>query len=499
MSQPTSTHASHRPILHDLAARAMVERGLVPAFPAEALAALRALPAAPHDTDPSIRDLTALAWSSIDNETSRDLDQLTVAEALDRDAIRVLVAVADVDALVPKDSALDVHARANTTSVYTAGAIFPMLPEELSTDRTSLNPDVERLAIVVSMEVAADGAIGRSEVFRARVRNHAKLAYPGVAAWLDGTGPEPAPIGRVPGLADNLRLQDTAARRLRQRRRAQGALSLETVRARPVFAGDDLRDLEEERKNRATELIEDFMIAANGVIARFLEGHGVAMIQRVVRSPKRWDRLVALAREHGDDLPEAPDPLALDAFLGRARARDPERFTDVSLAVVKLLGAGEYVADVPGAAAPGHFGLAVKDYAHSTAPNRRYADLVTQRLVKAVLAGRRSPYDAGALTALATHLTAQEDAANKVERQVSKSAAALLLRGRIGEVFSGLVTGASSKGTWARVFHPPVEGRVVRGFESMDVGDAVRLRLLDVNVERGFIDFAGLGGHARAR
>lgn len=495
----TSAHAPHRSILHDLAARAMIERGLVPGFPAEALAELRALPAAPRHTDPSIRDLTALAWSSIDNETSRDLDQLTVAVP-DGDAVhRVLVAVADVDALVPKDSALDARARANTTSVYTAATIFPMLPEELSTDLTSLNPDVDRLAVVVSMDVAADGAVRRSEVFRARVRNHAKLAYPEVAAWLDGTGPEPAPIGRVPGLADNLRLQDAAAQRLRQRRRAQGALSLDTVRARPVFAGDDLRDLEEERKNRATELIEDFMIAANGVIARFLEDHGVAMIQRVVRSPRRWDRLVALARDHGDDLPETPDPVALDAFLGRARRRDPERYPDVSLAVVKLLGAGEYVADVPGSEAPGHFGLAVKDYAHSTAPNRRYADLVTQRLVKAVLADQPSPYSAGELTALATHLTAQEDAANKVERQVSKSAAALLLRGRLGEIFDGLVTGASAKGTWARVFHPPVEGRMVRGFESMDVGDAVRLRLLDVNVERGFIDFAGLDRRARTR
>jgi len=498
MSQP-SAHAPHRPILHDLAARAMVDRGLVPGFAPDALEQLRHLPAPPDEDGAGVRDLTALAWSSIDNETSRDLDQLTVAERLPHDLIRVLVAVADVDALVPKGSPLDVRARANTTSVYTAGAIFPMLPEALSTDRTSLNPDVDRLAIVVTMDVAPDGALARSDVFRARVRNCAKLAYPGVAAWLDGTGPEPAPIGRVPGLADNLRLQDEAAHRLRQRRRAQGALSLETVRARPVFAGDDLRDLEEERKNRATELIEDFMIAANGVTARFLEDHGVATIRRVVRSPKRWDRLVALAREHGDDLPETPDPAALEAFLTRARARDPERFTDVSLAVVKLLGAGEYVADVPGAEAPGHFGLAVKDYTHSTAPNRRYADLVTQRLVKAVLAGEPPPYGAAELAALATHLTVQEDAANKVERQVSKSAAALLLRGRLGEVFSGIVTGASAKGTWARVFHPPVEGRVVRGFESMDVGDAVQLRLLDVNVERGFIDFAGLGGRSRGR
>lgn len=499
MSPSPSAHAPHRPILHDLAARAMVDRGLVPAFPADAVEQLRHLPARPADGDATVRDLTDLAWSSIDNETSRDLDQLTVAERRPDEGIRVLVAVADVDALVPKDSPLDARARANTTSVYTAATIFPMLPEELSTDRTSLNPDVDRLAIVVSMDVAPDGTIAHSDVCRARVRNHAKLAYPSVAAWLDGAGPAPAPIGRVAGLADNLRLQDEAAHRLRQRRRAQGALSLETARARPVFAGDDLRDLEEERKNRATELIEDFMIAANGVTARFLEDHGVAMIRRVVRSPRRWDRLVALAREYGDDLPDAPDPVALDAFLERARARDPQRFQDLSLTVVKLLGAGEYVADVPGTEAPGHFGLAVKDYTHSTAPNRRYADLVTQRLVKAVLAGQPVPYTAADLAALARHLTAQEDAANKVERQVSKSAAALLLRGRLGEVFDGIVTGASAKGTWARVLHPPVEGRVVRGFESMDVGDAVRLRLLDVNVERGFIDFAGLDVHSRRR
>ncbi|MFN7979354.1 MAG: RNB domain-containing ribonuclease [Vicinamibacterales bacterium] len=499
MSLPPSAHAPHRPILHDLAARAMVDRGLIPAFSPDALEQLRHLPARPDDGAAAVRDLTALAWCSIDNETSRDLDQLTVAEPLASDAIRVLVAVADVDALVPKDSPLDAHARANTTSVYTAAVIFPMLPEELSTDRTSLNPGVDRLAIVVSMDVTADGTIARSDVCRARVRNHAKLAYPSVAAWLDGKGPEPAPIGRVAGLADNLRLQDEAAHRLRQRRRGAGRAVARDGRARPVFAGDDLSDLEEERKNRATELIEDFMIAANGVTARFLEDHGVAAIRRVVRSPRRWDRLVALAREHGDELPEAPDPVALDGFLDRARAREPERFTDVSLAVVKLLGAGEYVADVPGAEAPGHFGLAVKDYTHSTAPNRRYADLVTQRLVKAVLAGQPAPYGAAELAALATHLTAQEDAANKVERQVSKSAAALLLRGRIGDVFTGIVTGASSKGTWARVFHPPVEGRVVRGFESMDVGESVRLRLVDVNVERGFIDFAGLDGHGRGR
>lgn len=496
---PSPAHSPHRSVLHDLAARVMVERGLLPDFSAAALAEAQQLPPQPIDGAAAIRHLTALPWSSIDNDTSRDLDQLTVAEPAADGGIRILVAVADVDALVPKGSALDAHARHNTTSVYTAAAIFPMLPEVLSTDRTSLNPGHDRLAVVVTMDVAEDGTVQRSEIARARVHNHAKLAYNGVAAWLEGTGPMPAPIGGLPGLADNLRLQDEAAHRLRRVRREHGALTLETIRARPVFAGDDLRDLEAERKNRATELIEDFMIAANGATARFLEGYGFAMIRRVVRSPKRWERIVALAREHGDDLPQAPEPAALEAFLDRARARDPQRFPDVSLAVVKLLGAGEYVADVPGDDAPGHFGLAVKDYTHSTAPNRRYADLATQRLVKAALAGQPSPYGVDELKALAAHLTAQEDAANKVERQVGKSAAALLLRSRVGDVFSGLVTGASSKGTWARIFHPPVEGRVVRGFEAMDVGDAVRVRLLDVNVERGFIDFAGVDRQARVR
>lgn len=499
MAPAPSDHSSNRSVLHDIAARVMVERGLLPSFSPAALAELRELPRLPADGDPSVHDLTALPWSSIDNDTSRDLDQLTVAEPGAAGAIRLHVAVADVDGLVPKGSALDAHARHNTTSVYTAAAIFPMLPETLSTDRTSLNPGEDRLAVVVSMDIAADGAVARSEIVRARVHNRAKLAYDGVAAWLEGAGPMPDPIAHVPELDANLRLQDEAAQRLRRRRREHGALRLETVRARPVFAGDDLRDLEAEGKNRATELIEDAMIAANGSTARFLEDRGFPMIRRVVRSPRRWDRIVALAREHGDDLPETADPAALDAFLGRARARDPQQFPDVSLAVVKLLGAGEYVADVPGTESPGHFGLAVKDYTHSTAPNRRYADLVTQRLLKAALAGGPSPYVPQELAALATHLTAQEDAANKVERQVGKSAAALLLRPRIGDVFSGIVTGASSKGTWARVFHPPVEGRVVRGFDTMDVGDTVRVRLVDVDVERGFIDFVNADRSARVR
>jgi VacB/RNase II family 3'-5' exoribonuclease len=498
MSQPPRPPSRHRSVLHAIAERAMVERGLLPAFLAPALAELhevegrgRAAQAAPHGSG-AIRDLTALPWSSIDNDTSRDLDQLTVAEALPGGATKVLVAVADVDALVGQGSALDAQARRNTTSVYTAAAIFPMLPESLSTDLTSLNPDQDRLAVVVEMQVDATGTVQHSDVYRARVRNHAKLAYNSVAAWLDGQGPMPAPIGQVPGLDDNLRLQDTVAQCLRHRRREHGALSLDTIRARPVFDGDDIRDLDVDRKNRATELIEDFMIAANGVTAQFLDAKHFPMIRRVVRSPKRWDRIVEVAREHGTQLPEAPDSVALDAFLTASRAADPMRFPDLSLSIIKLMGAGEYVAERPGAPAPGHFGLAVKDYTHSTAPNRRYPDLVTQRLLKAAIAGQPPPYTFEELEALATHLTAQEDAANKVERQVGKSAAALLLRSRIGEQFDALVTGASSKGTWARLLGVPVEGRIVRQFEGLDVGERVRVQLLSVDVERGFIDFKGL-------
>ncbi len=500
MSSPSHPRAQHRSVLHHIAERAMVARGLLPAFSDAALAEVRRLQAGADprgDGDATIRDLTRLLWSSIDNDSSRDLDQLTVAETLAGGAVRVRVAVADVDALVAAGSALDAHARRNTTSVYTAAAIFPMLPEPLSTDLTSLNPGVDRLAVVVEIDVDADGVVTGSDFYRARVHNHAKLAYNGVAAWLEGTGPMPPPLAAVAGLADNLRLQAEVAQRLGERRREHGALSLDTIRARPVFDGDALRDLDVERKNRATGIIEDFMIAANGATARYLAAKQSPMIRRVVREPRRWDRIVELAREHGTALPPIPDSTALDAFLVKSRAEDPERFPDLSLSVIKMLGAGEYVAEPPGAPSPGHFGLAVKDYTHSTAPNRRYADLVTQRLLKAAIAGRPAPYRFAELEALASHLTAREDAANKVERQVGKSAAALLLRSRIGEQFDALVTGASDKGTWARLLALPVEGRVERGFQGMDVGEQVRVQLLSVDVERGFIDFAGLGstGH----
>ena len=480
----------------------MLERGLLPTFSPAVAAELQALSAPAtgrsSDRDPSeIRNLTTLAWSSIDNDDSRDLDQLTVADAMAGDSVRIRVAIADVDALVKPGTAIDQHARHNTTSVYTAAEIFPMLPERLSTDLTSLNADEERLAVVVDMVIGPDGAVQNSEVYRARVRNQAKLAYNSLAAWLEDKGAAPEAMTAVAGLAENLRVQDRVARSLRELRHAQGALSLETIQSKPQFEGDELRQLAIERPNRAKQIIEDFMIAANGATARYLAAKQFPSIRRVVRTPKRWERIVALAREHGTTLPESPDSAALDAFLVKQRAVDPLHFGDLSLAVIKLLGAGEYVAQRPSGEASGHFGLAVKDYAHSTAPNRRYPDLITQRLLKAAMAGQPAPYSFDEEDQLAKHCTEAEDAANKVERQVSKSAAALLLESRIGEQFDALVTGASSKGTYARLLTIPVEGRVVRRFEGADVGDQIRVQLLAVNVERGFIDFARVDSRNR--
>ncbi len=485
-----SETSSQRALLQRIAHRAMLERGLEPDFPAAALAEVAQLAGAPPRPDASARDLRALAWASIDNDDSLDLDQLTVARAQPGGAVELLVAVADVDALVARGSAVDAHAKANTTSVYTAAEVFPMLPERLSTDLTSLADGQDRPAVVVAMTVAPDGALVASDVYRAAVRNQAKLTYNAVAAWLEGGAPAPPALAAVPGLDDNLRLQDGVAQRLRALRHQRGALDLQTIEARPVFDAGAIRDLAADERNRAKELIEDLMIAANGVTARFLTARGLPSLRRVVRTPKRWERIVDVAARLGETLPAAPDAGALAAFLTRRRAADPLRFPDLSLTIVKLLGAGEYVLEQPGQDAPGHFGLAVKDYTHATAPNRRFPDLLTQRLLKAALAGTPPPYDAGELTALAAHCTTQEDAANKVERQVAKSAAALLLAGRRGQTFDAIVTGAAAKGTWVRIFRPPVEGRLVRGTEGMDVGERLHVRLVDTDVERGFIDFA---------
>jgi VacB/RNase II family 3'-5' exoribonuclease len=484
---------SDRRDLKSIARRAMIERGLLPDFSAAAMAELARIQTVAADQHSNLRDLTRLLWASIDNDDSRDLDQLTVAEPCPDRSVKILVAIADVDGLVMKDSALDAHAKHNTTSVYTAGDIFPMLPEKLSTDLTSLNEEQDRLAIVTEMVVAEDGTVISSTHFRALVRNHAKLAYNSVAAWLVGTAPAPERIKAVSGLDEQLRLQDRVAQRLKARRHQCGALSLETIEPRAVFDGEVLTDLRVEQKNRAKELIEDFMIAANRATASYLKENGVPSFRRILRSPERWQRIIEVAARWGDQLPPEPDASALEAFLVKRRQADPLRFPDLSLAIVKLIGRGEYVLDQSKDGAPEHFGLAVKGYTHSTAPNRRFPDLITQRLVKAALADAPTPYHPEELKYLAGHCTEKEDDAEKVERQLRKSAAALLLESQIGQRFDAIVTGASDQGTWVRLLSPPVEGKVVTGVSGLDVGDTVRVELLSTNVERGYIDFGRVG------
>ena len=485
----------HRELLQQIARQAMADYGLWPDFSREALdeaEQAHALVASDPGASPSaeqVRDLRQLPWCSIDNDDSRDLDQLSVSETQAGGAIRILVAIADVDAVARAGGAIDAHARQNTTSVYTPAAIFPMLPERLSTDLTSLAFGEERYSLVTDLVVDAAGAATESTVYRALVLNHAKLAYNSVAAWLDGEAPMPEALAAVPGLADDLRRQDEAASRLRRSRLERGALDFQTIEARPIFEGNAVKALSEERDNRARNLIEDLMIAANSATVRFLEAKEFPSIRRVVRSPERWDRLETLAAGYGVTLPPEPDSKALAAFLATRRAADPIRFPDLSLSVIKLLGAGEYVVDRPHQEGEGHFGLAVKDYTHSTAPNRRFPDLVTQRLLKAALAGSPVPYADDELDRIAAHCTDMEDEAHKVERLARKAAAALLLESHIGELFDAIVTGASAKGTWVRVFKPPVEGKLMRGVEGLDVGDRVRVRLVHTDARRGFIDF----------
>ncbi|NRF65653.1 RNB domain-containing ribonuclease [Aquincola sp. S2] len=477
----------------------MQARGLLEHFAPQALAEAESLRrSGPRPQPGELRDLCGLPWFSIDNDDTRDLDQLSWAEPLPDGGARLLVAVADVDAFVAPGEAIDNHAAANTTSVYTAAGVFPMLPLALSTDLSSLHEGQERLALVVDMSLAADGTVVGSTLYRATVLNRAKLTYDAVAAWL--AEPASAPpaltdaLQGVPELAAQLRLHDSIAQQLRQWRVRRGALSVRTSQARAVFDDDGrLVDLRPDEKNRAKDLIADLMIAANSATARFLAQQGFPSLRRMLSAPRRWDRIVALAASHGSTLPALPDALALDRFLAAQRAADPAGFADLSLAVVKLLGSGEYAAEQGNGATNGttrgHFGLAVNDYAHSTAPNRRFPDLITQRLLKAALAGETPPYDAEQLALIARHCTLQEDNANRVERQVLKAAAALLLHERIGEVFDAIVTGAPSKGTFVRIARPMVEGRLVRGFEGLDVGDALRVRLVAVSAEQGHLDF----------
>jgi VacB/RNase II family 3'-5' exoribonuclease len=473
-----------------IARRVIAENGFAADYPSDAKAQADRL-SAPAPATADARDLRSLLWSSIDNDTSRDLDQVEAAEQLADGCIRLLVGVADVDALVPAGSPLDVHANANSTSLYTGVETFPMLPERLSTGLTSLNENEDRLAIVIETVVDATGDVQKHDVYRAVLRNQAQLAYDDVGAWLDGAT-APAKVSSNAALQEQLRLQSEAAQRLKAQRERHGALEFETLEPTAVAKDGQVVDLALTRKSKARDLIEDFMIASNIAIATFLEAHNRSGIRRVVREPERWSRIVDLARQYGTTLPDKPDALALSKFLVDRRAADPVRFPDLSITIVKLMGPGEYALDRPGADNDGHFGLAVHDYTHATAPNRRYADLVTQRLVKAALSGASAPYDDAQLTTIAAHCTEREDAANKVERTMRKVAAALFLAHRIGEVFDGIVTGVSDHGTYARLFHPPAEGRIMRGEQGLDVGDKVRLRLLHTDPNRAFIDFEAL-------
>ena len=485
-----NTHRSHQVSdLVRLAAAAMLERGLQPEFSTAVAQQMAAISGPGHEVGEGIRDLTGLLWCSIDNDDSRDLDQLTVCEVLPQGNVKIFVAIADVDTLVKKGTPIDEHARINTTSVYTSARIFPMLPERLSTDFTSLNPHEDRLAMVTEMVFNADASLAGATVYRAQVRSKAKLAYDSVSAWIEGQAALPAAAAAVLGMEAQLRTQDSVAQQLRARRRAQGSLEFKTFQPHAVFDGDTVVDIRQQEQNRARQLIEEVMIATNGCTARFLAGRSVASLRRVVRSPERWLRIVGVAKEYGEVLPPEPDSKALEAFLLKRRLADPLRFPDLSLVIVKLMGRGEYVVELPGGAPIGHFGLAVRDYTHSTAPNRRFPDLITSRLLKATLSNQPTPYANAELGELALHCTRQEDGANKVERQLRKSEAALLLESRIGQRFDGVVTGASDKGVWVRVFAPPAEGKLVTKSSGLRVGDKVRVKLVSTNVERGFIDF----------
>jgi exoribonuclease-2 len=473
--------------------------GFEPDFSAAVMAEVRSLDD-PSDNPlpPGVRDLRALHWSSVDNRESRDLDQIEVAERVADGSIRIRIGVADVESLVPVGSPADQHAAANTTSVYTGVAVFPMLPERLSTDLTSLNEGEDRLAVVIEFDVAHDGALGKASVYNALVRNKAKLVYDAVGLWLEEKGPAPAAIAASSELHDQLRMQDQAAQRLRLARSIAGALDFESVEARPVVVNGKVVDLAVARRNRARDMIEDFMVAANRSVATYLIERGSPSLRRVVREPKRWDRIVALAAELGEVLPRKPDNVSLSAFLARRRVADPEHFPDLSLSVVKLLGPGIYVLErrLGDRREMGHFGLAVADYVHSTAPNRRFADLVTQRMLRAATSGGAGPYTDQQLTEIASRCTERGEAARKVERTMRKVAGASMLEERVGESFAAIVTASSPKGTYARVLNPPVEGRIVRGGRGLDVGDTVRLKLVVADPMRGYIDFAHEAGGA---
>jgi exoribonuclease-2 len=477
---------NHQPIdLAAIARQEMQSRGFEPDIPA---AAIEQAESAHQQPEPGLPDLTSLLWSSLDNDDSRDLDQIEWAERTAA-GIRVLVGVADVDSAVAKGSPVDLHAAKETTTVYTGICTFPMLPERLSTDRTSLSEGEDRVAVVVEMTVAPDGSIGTNRIYHARVRNRAQLTYSGVGAWLEGTAAMPAKVAASAELQAQLQLQNEAAHLLRTARDRLGALTFDRAELQTVVDNGKVRGVEGRRANTASRLIEDFMIGANEVMAQTLRAAGVASIRRIVKVPERWPRMVELAAHYGDHLPAEADPAALNAFLLRRKQADPVHFADVSLSILKLMGPGEYVASRPGADMEGHFGLAAHDYTHSTAPNRRFADLVTQRLLKALLAHQAAPYSDDELDATAQNCTLMEDAARKVQRDMSKRIAAVALAEKVGQKFAAVVTGVTPKGVFVRISEPPVEGRLMRGEQGVDVGDQIQVTLLSTDPQRGFIDF----------
>jgi VacB/RNase II family 3'-5' exoribonuclease len=475
--------------LQAIALQVMAAHGFQPDFPPEAQKQLADISAHPPKLVPSdnVQDLRSLLWSSIDNDTSKDLDQIEVAERLPNGDVKVMVGIADVDAFVPKDSPIDQHAERETTSVYTGVTIFPMLPNELSTGASSLLPDVDRPAVVTEFVVNASGALGSSNVYRAIVRNKAQLTYNGVGAWLEGSAPAPPKVAASAELQAQLKLQDEVAQALKKLRFEHGALSLDTSEIVPLLYDGQVVDVVKATKNRATDLIEDFMVAANGVVARLLEK--VSSLRRIVRTPAHWDGIVRLAAEQGEKLPSTPDSKALNDFLIKRKAADPDHFADLSLAVIKLVGPGEYILERPGDSPEGHFGLAVQDYTHSTAPNRRFPDVVTQRLIKASLDGKPGPYSDNDLAAIALNCTEKGDAARKVEREMSKRLSAQAMSHHVGETFDAMVTGTTPKGTFVRVLQPHMEGLLTQGGQGLHVGDKLRATLTRTDVQQGFIDF----------
>ncbi|MFY9845557.1 MAG: RNB domain-containing ribonuclease [Terriglobales bacterium] len=475
--------------LQAIARQVMLARGFQPDFSPETSKQLADIAAHPPQLTPSdkVRDLRTLLWSSIDNDTSKDLDQIEVAERLPNGDVKVMIGIADVDSFVGKDSPIDQHAARETTSVYTGVCIFPMLPNELSTGASSLLPDVDRPAVVTEFVVNSSGSITSSNVYRAIVRNKAQLTYGAVGAWLDGTGVAPAKVAASSDLQAQLKLQDEVAQMLRKLRYENGALNIDTAEVNPVLLNQQVVDVVAEEKNRATELIEDFMIAANGVIARLLEK--VSSLRRIVKTPEHWDGIVRLAAAQGVTLPAQADSKALNDFLLKRKAADLDHFADLSLAVIKLIGPGEYVTERPGDPEQGHFGLAVQDYTHSTAPNRRFADIVTQRLIKALLDGRPGPYSDEDLASIAANCTQKGDAERKVEREMSKRLSAVAMSHRLGETFDAIVTGVTPKGTFVRVLQPHIEGLLAQGAQGLHIGDKLRAKLTRTDVQHGFIDF----------